>query len=395
MMAIMREAEMAMTVPQELALARSAFARAATPAMRARLARLLVLEEAFKDVIALLSPADDLSYRELTLLTTAFLSAETQLGNEDALAAAERALAIASGAAEAANALALRGKAETRLGCVVEARASLSRALEIDPQNKDACKRIASLDLSAGEFEAAIARMNRLAEQGAAHARLFAATALAQAQQGDLAAARATLGLDRFRQSEILPPPTGWNSRDDFHAALTKELLTHRALRFGRYGSASELTWRIEYLGHREAPLTRLLTDHIEAALQRRIAAMPSDGHPWLAARPGKAFLRAWCVITESHGFENWHVHQFGWLSGVYYVRMPRSVSHGSNRGGCLGFGLPHDLAGEIAAQRFGEEIIRPQEGMLLTFPSHVYHRTYPHGTAEKRICVAFDLREG
>ena len=26
---------------------------------------------------------------------------------------------------------------------------------------------------------------------------------------------------------------------------------------------------------------------------------------------------RSWCVITDSDGFENWHVHQFGWLSGA------------------------------------------------------------------------------
>ncbi len=98
-------------------------------------------------------------------------------------------------------------------------------------------------------------------------------------------------------------------------------------------------------------------------------------------------------MIAESEGFENWHVHQFGWLSGAYYVRVPEAIANGKTQEGCIAFGLPDDLAGEAGAAAFGTRIIRPVSGLLLLFPSHTYHRTFPHGHRDRRICVAFDVK--
>ena len=98
-------------------------------------------------------------------------------------------------------------------------------------------------------------------------------------------------------------------------------------------------------------------------------------------------------LITGGDGFENWHLHPFAWLSGVYYVRVPDQIANGNSRNGCIAFGLPEDLAGKAGAEAYGQRLVRPQEGLMLTFPSHAYHRTYPHETAGKRICFAFDVR--
>ena len=97
-------------------------------------------------------------------------------------------------------------------------------------------------------------------------------------------------------------------------------------------------------------------------------------------------------MITEGPGFEEWHVHQHGWLSGVYYVAVPEAVAHGDGEAGCLAFGLPDELIGKDAADAYGVEIARPRAGLSMLFPSHVYHRTFPHATRENRICLAFDL---
>jgi uncharacterized protein (TIGR02466 family) len=100
-----------------------------------------------------------------------------------------------------------------------------------------------------------------------------------------------------------------------------------------------------------------------------------------------------WSVITDSDGFEDWHVHQFGWMSGVYYVQIPQPISAGNSEGGCLKFGIPEDLAGAAVAASFGRRLVRPFSGMMLTFPSHSYHRTLAHAVDQKRICIAFDVR--
>ena len=34
----------------------------------------------------------------------------------------------------------------------------------------------------------------------------------------------------------------------------------------------------------------------------------------------------------------------------------------------------------------------RPEEGLMLLFPSYMYHRTIPFETEEERISIAFDV---
>lgn len=279
------------------------------------------------------------------------------------------------------------------MGRIDEGRATFDESLQADPHNKDACKRLAALHLAAGDYEAVLSLYERLAGHGAAHARLFAARALAQAASGDLDGARLTMGADDLFSTGTLEPPPGWDNIDQFNAAVAEELLNHPELRYERTGSASELTWRVDSLISPAAPLTRLLLECIAKAIGAHIERTDGADHPWIAGRPPEAVLRSWSVITEGGGFENWHVHQFGWLSGAYYVQIPEAIAQGEGEAGCIAFGLPSDLAGKGAAAAYGTHMVRPQSGVLLMFPSHTYHRTFPHGGRARRICVAFDVK--
>ncbi len=385
--------EKALTAGQELDLLRKVYAQSRAPNLRESLCRLLMLEEAFAEVVDVLTTGEALDYRSEVMLSFAYLAAETEEANLLAHAASERALALAQDNAARAVALATRGKCEIRRGETDMALKTLEQAIEADPHNRDACKRIAAIKLASQEPEAVLALTEDLLSKGAHHARLFGAQALAHARVGDIAAAKVADGFDAFHLAEQLAPPPGWDSIDAFNAALAVELLAHPGIRYERYGSASELTWRIENPARHDTPLFKALLDQIVATFDSRLERIKGSDHPWAAAAPQTAFVRNWCVITESEGFESWHVHQFGWLSGVYYVRIPESISKGETKDGCLAFGLPDDLAGAQGAEAFGEHIVRPQEGLLMTFPSQCYHRTYPHRTREKRICVAFDVR--
>lgn len=387
------EPQKALTVGQELDLLRAVHARSGTSRHREGLCRLLMIEEAFGEVIDVLTTGEPLDYRGESILAHAYLSVETADANRLAHGAAERALALAERDDERSGALATRGKCETRLGDPDKALVTLATALALDPHNRDACKRVAALELAAQRPEAVVAFTGDLLAKGAHHARLFAAQSLAHAQAGDIAAAKKADGFDAFHIAEDLAPPPGWDTIAAFNAALATELLAHPGMRYERYGSASELTWRIENPARADTPLVKALLAQIIATIERHAVQVGQSDHPWAAAAPQSAFLRNWCVITESEGFETWHVHQFGWLSGVYYVRIPDSIADGDSKDGCLAFGLPDDLAGPEGAAAFGEHMVRPHGGLLMTFPSQCYHRTYPHRTKEKPICVAFDLR--
>ena len=378
---------------EELGIIRAAFARNPSGLMRERLVGLLSLADAFDEIVQLLSNASDLSFWEAIMLAQACFARESRSDDECARAAAERALRGAGTNAEMATALATRAKAEIRLGDTSAARATLRDALKLDPRNIDACKRSVALELAAGNIEELLELLDELAAAGAAHSRLFVGRALAHARAGDVAAAARDIGFDAFARVDELTAPAGWSSTESFNAALAEELLAHPGLRYERYGTASELTWRIDAPATGDAHCVRLLLDQLSSRIRAHLDSIAPVDHPWVNARPKDALLRSWCVITDSDGYETWHVHHFGWLSGVYYVQVPDSIATGTGEEGCLAFGLPPDLAGASAAEAFGIELVRPRAGMMMAFPSHAYHRTFPHATGEKRICVAFDLR--
>lgn len=387
------EGEKRLTVGQELDLLRAAHAKTPNPDIRGQLVRMLMLDDQFEEVIKLLEHVIERGYSDEALLSLAYLARENSINDSLALDAANRSLYLSENDQQRAAALAARGKCEKRLGQVETAKSTLHHALQLDPHNKDACKRLAAIMLEEGQLPDMIQWSEGMLLQGVDHARLFGARVLAYAKAGDMEKAREAEGFDKLHHSEQLEPPVGWDSIQAFNAALAKELVDHPGMRYERYGSASELTWRIENPARADTPLFKALIAQIIKTLGSHVSDLQGSEHLWVAACPEKAFLRNWCVITESKGFETWHVHQFGWLSGVYYVQIPDTIANGTDRSGCLAFGLPEDLVGEEASARFGQHLVRPQSGMVLTFPSHTYHRTYAHGTGEKRICVAFDLR--
>ncbi|WP_010185616.1 putative 2OG-Fe(II) oxygenase [Sphingomonas sp. PAMC 26605] len=381
---------------QELAILWAAHRhRPHSPLVRARLAGALLLDNDFDATIDLLTGVDDLTADESLIRIQAHLSRETPADNHSVLAIADRQLARVADAATRAQLLADKAKASRRLGQPDAARALLDAALACDPANKDACKRIAALDLEAGRVEQALATLEGLGDDGASHARFLAAQALAQARAGRIAVAREIVAFDTLHHAEAIDPPPGFATVAAFNTALAAELLAHPSLRFDRYGTASEQTWRIDTPLLGETPMLRLLLDRIARIIETHVGRIADRDHAWMRARPSVGMLHCWCVMTDRDGFETWHVHQFGWLSGVYYVQIPATVGPGSDAAGCIAFGLPEDLAGAEAAAQYGTTIVRPQAGMVMLFPSHAYHRTFPHGADARRICVAFDVWPG
>lgn len=390
----------AITTRQECELIRSALARnPGSRALQQRLASTLVVTDQYDEAIELLARfcVSGADANSLTLLANALLSRETEAQTRSAGEAALQAADAATHAVSRAHALATLGKVQMRLGELNAARRTLTRALEENPHDRNAYKRLVALLLSSDEPGAVLALAKRLLNVGVTHSRLLASRTLAFAKLNDVPAAIEADGLDRFHDRTLLSPPEGWSNAHDFNRALTQELLDHPALRYDRYGTASTKTWRIDEPGTGRSPqlaaLQRWIATQVEAFVSRMTGApLPRDAHPWLRARPNKGMLHNWCVITDGPGFEEWHVHQNGWLSGVYYVAVPERIRSGQDESGCLCFGLPEQLVGEQAAAAFGRHWVRPEAGMLMLFPSHAYHRTFPHGVTDRRICLAFDI---
>jgi len=382
-----------LTGREERELLQQAAARRSAPAIRIKLAQLHNLLDEFGDTIALLGAAGrPENYAAARALAAAHLGRGQAEDPAAALSAARHAEALAASDIARAGALVDQARAWLAKGCQPEADQALTAALDCDPANFEAFRGLCAQWLGRGEPDRVLTACGAIAAKGAAHAQLLGTRTLALAKLGELDAARALAGFDRFLIETVPPAPEGWHDLPAFHAALSRELRDSPGLRNGRYGTASIASLRVDEPARATTPAMRALQQLIITHVRNSIELLPLEGHPWLSQRPAAAMLRMWCVMTGSEGFERWHMHPEGWASGGYYVAVPDSVERGNTAAGCLEFGVPGSFVGNAAAEAFGTRLMRPQAGLLTLFPSHAYHRTHPHGAEGLRICVAFDL---
>ena len=103
---------------------------------------------------------------------------------------------------------------------------------------------------------------------------------------------------------------------------------------------------------------------------------------------PQQYNLKGWFVEINSDGYLKPHIHEKGWVSGSYYIKMPKKII--DNEGAiCFDYNSD-DFEKKITNEK--EKIINLEEGDIILFPSSLYHRTIPFKIDERRICIAFDM---
>lgn len=94
--------------------------------------------------------------------------------------------------------------------------------------------------------------------------------------------------------------------------------------------------------------------------------------------------INAWAVRLFSGGLQTPHTHPTGWISGVYYIEVPK-FNDRTDEGG-----LEFVHKDNYDYKRLS--IVQPISGNLVIFPSFYIHRTIPFKTEGQRICIAFDI---
>ncbi len=132
--------------------------------------------------------------------------------------------------------------------------------------------------------------------------------------------------------------------------------------------------------------------DKLKKAILKAVDAYPAkfpDRIDGLITQWPKNFeLTAWHVRLLKSGYQEAHVHPTGWLSGVYYLKVPKALSgeEGSIEFSLHGYDLP------ISNSNIPTKRHSPKTGELVLFPSALFHRTIPFSNDEERHCIAFDL---
>jgi uncharacterized protein (TIGR02466 family) len=94
-----------------------------------------------------------------------------------------------------------------------------------------------------------------------------------------------------------------------------------------------------------------------------------------------------WSVRLGKEGYHVNHVHSEGWISSAYYAELPAEVADTEAKSGWIKFGEPRFEVPGATAGKF----VQPQVGMLVLFPSYMWHGTMPIHGDEPRMTVAYD----
>lgn len=276
-------------------------------------------------------------------------------------------------------------------GAEQEFRAILARA----PDDAPACRMLCRLLRRSGRLAELVGLCEELAARGATNAQLLYNWGWALALVGqEERAGRLLFEPERVACIE-LPVPTGFTDIAAFNDVLAEEILASPEMlsNFAEEDEANRGSRRVDnLLNGRRPDLFARLIEALQAAVSAWRPAARDGFDPWLAARPAAARLRPWGLVQRCGEYEEGHIHPGGWLSGVYYVRVPAAVAAAPVPGpGCIEFGVPSSLAEARPAAARSRRYL-PREGLLLLAPSHYLHRTIPSGVDEHRISVAFDV---
>jgi tetratricopeptide (TPR) repeat protein len=341
------------------------------------------------------------AYRRACGLRPDLLPAHANLGNAlyalgrygEAAASYREAVRLAPNAAETHRNLGLALHEASDLAGSI---ACHRRAVALKPDWVLALQSLANGLMEAGAWRDAVAACDAWLGVRPASIEALGLKAVALEELGERAGARHLVDFERFVQVlDFAAPPEGFADMAAFNAALARHALEHPTLRVPpasdpRYHCAS-LRITEEFLAAPKGPAAGF-ERMIEAAVDGYIRefAQRDPTHPFLVDPPRRWQLTSWAAVLDGQGNLNPHVHYAGYISGVYYPRIPQPIgAPDEGKAGWFEFGGGPDRFPCTAAPE--TRSIRPREGMMLLFPSYFYHRTVPFRAAEPRISIAFD----
>ncbi|MFA7261569.1 MAG: putative 2OG-Fe(II) oxygenase [Caulobacter sp.] len=195
---------------------------------------------------------------------------------------------------------------------------------------------------------------------------------------------------DAFVKTWRLDTPEGWPSLDAWLADMTRSLNGLHNLEAHPIGqSLRRGTQTSQSLDRSPDPAILGLFEAIRQPIGRHIEALGRGRDPLRARATGRFRLNgSWSVRLKPGGRHVNHVHPKGWLSSACYIALPDTVDAGG-REGWIAFGEPGIPTNPPLP---AEHWVKPESGMLVLFPSYMWHGTAPFSGEQTRLTCAFDV---
>jgi tetratricopeptide (TPR) repeat protein len=273
-----------------------------------------------------------------------------------------------------------------------DARQIATATLALDPTNRTALRSLAKISRKSGNHELMLPICQAALEHNPGHTAARYELAFAYTILGRREEARRLVDLNRFIAVTELVTPHRYANAAAFQQALASEIIhnptlkpdpPHRATK-GGLQTMGGLPHDCEPAVSDVIALIRAAVDEYEANL------IDALDHAFVQGRPKRASLNAWAVVLRGDGYQIAHIHPEGWVSGVYYVSVPKRLCGGPGDG-TLVLGAM-EMEGLSIDPPWGIREISPAPGRLVLFPSYLPHATIPTKSTDERICIAFDV---
>jgi tetratricopeptide (TPR) repeat protein len=264
---------------------------------------------------------------------------------------------------------------------------ALRRVVELQPDSPSAKRNLLSTLVRAGQPEEALAIIRTLRAKDQDEQYLIACEALALRVLGH-PGYREFYDYDRFVRSYEIAPPRSHFTIQNFNASLADVLREqHRsnAHPLDQHIHNGSQTGR-SLLALNDPTLTAFIRA-VDEAVRDYISRLKADDPVGRRRRERSRYASLWSVRLSDGGYQPNHVHDRGWISSAYYVALLPNEKPRDPHAGWLKLGEPNRPVANTGPER----LIEPKLGVLVLFPSYMWHGTVPFEGSE-RLSLAFDV---
>lgn len=271
-----------------------------------------------------------------------------------------------------------------------EYKASLAhaeRAVAAAPSNSEFAQALCRALLATGDPQGAARIVSRLRAQFPLDQFYVAIQALAWRMLND-ARYHEVYDYDRFVAGFPLACPAGWASAEAYVDDLIEALDRHHQYKTHPFGQSVRNGSQLPSLTQIGDPVLNAVADAVRGPIQSYIARIGAGADPLrIRNRGGYRLFSIWSIRLASSGHHINHVHPEGWLSSASHLRFPEATD-ADDKSGWLTFGEPGvPTTPKLPAEHF----VRPKKGVMVVFPSYMWHGTVPFTSASTRLTIAAD----
>ena len=142
------------------------------------------------------------------------------------------------------------------------------------------------------------------------------------------------------------------------------------------------------FSNYKNEEIIQTIAQIIKLNLKKYLMKYKDSNDHFISKFPKSVSLKGWSVTLEKSGYQTSHNHPNGWISGVFYLKIPSKLLKNEGK---IEFSL-HGYDMPIINREISKKLIEPKEGKIILFPSTLYHKTIPFSSDDKRISLAFDV---